>query len=124
MREKKSYFTGTTPQKMNPVSSKKIPLKNAHFDWLLHAPREGTSFKPQRAALLLVADVQPGLRRRRNETRQLNLVGRTDAHTGDVASTPISPKDILATAFHQLGIDPDTTIPNTTNQPMPITGKR
>ena len=51
-----------------------------------------------------------------------NLVGRTDALAGDVVSTPISPKDILATAFHLLGIDPDTTVPNAMNQPMPITG--
>jgi len=34
------------------------------------------------------------------------VVGRTDPYGGDVAATPISPKDILATAFHLLGIDP------------------
>ena len=34
----------------------------------------------------------------------------------------ISPKDILATAFHLLGIDPDTTVPDAEGRPMPITG--
>jgi hypothetical protein len=51
-----------------------------------------------------------------------NLVGRTDAIGGDVTSTPVSPKDILATAFHLLGIDPHTTIPDRTNRPLPIAG--
>ncbi len=51
-----------------------------------------------------------------------NLVGKTDKHAGDVVETPISPKDILATAFYLLGIDPDSTVPNAEGQPMPITG--
>ncbi|MEX2287693.1 MAG: DUF1501 domain-containing protein [Planctomycetaceae bacterium] len=51
-----------------------------------------------------------------------NVVGRTDKHAADVETTPISPKDILATAFHQLGIDPHTTVPNAEGQPMPIAG--
>jgi hypothetical protein len=51
-----------------------------------------------------------------------NVVGRSDSIGGDVANNPISPKDILATAFHQLGIDPDTTVPNQDGRPMPITG--
>ena len=51
-----------------------------------------------------------------------NVVGRTDAHAGDVEATPISPKDILATAFHQLGIDPNTTVPNAEGRAMPIAG--
>ena len=50
------------------------------------------------------------------------VVGRTDPHGGDVAATPISPKDVLATAFHLLGIDPETTVPNAVGQPMPLTG--
>ncbi|MFM7163536.1 MAG: DUF1501 domain-containing protein, partial [Planctomycetaceae bacterium] len=32
------------------------------------------------------------------------VVGRTDRHGGDVEATPVSPKDILATALHLLGI--------------------
>ena len=51
-----------------------------------------------------------------------NVVGQSDAIGGDVADNPISPKDVLATAFHQLGIDPDTTVPNKDGRPMPITG--
>ncbi|MBI1904305.1 MAG: DUF1501 domain-containing protein [Planctomycetia bacterium] len=53
---------------------------------------------------------------------QGNLVGRTDAIAGDVTSTPLSPKDILATAFYLLGIDPHTNIQDRTGQPMPIVG--
>jgi hypothetical protein len=51
-----------------------------------------------------------------------NVVGQSDSIGGDVADNPISPKDVLATAFHQLGIDPDTTVPNKDGRPMPITG--
>jgi Protein of unknown function (DUF1501) len=53
---------------------------------------------------------------------QGNLVGRTDRHAGDVEETPISPKDILATAFHLLGIDPESTFTDPTGRPMPLTG--
>ncbi len=51
-----------------------------------------------------------------------NIVGRTDSIGGDVASTPVSPKDLLATTFHQLGIDPSTTVPDRLNRPVPIAG--
>lgn len=50
------------------------------------------------------------------------VVGRSDDSGGDVASCPVSPKDILATSFHLLGIDPHTTIPDRLNRPMPIAG--
>jgi hypothetical protein len=50
------------------------------------------------------------------------VVGRTDKHAGDVEETPISPKDILATAFYLLGIDPESTFPDPEGRPMPITG--
>ena len=50
------------------------------------------------------------------------LVGRTDKHAGDVDETPISPKDILATAFYLLGIDPDSTFPAPDGRPLPVTG--
>src|SRR5262245_59202689 len=36
------------------------------------------------------------------------VVGSTDRLGGEVRDTPVSPKDILATAFHLLGIDPAT----------------
>lgn len=51
-----------------------------------------------------------------------NLVGRTDRHAGDVEDTPVSPKDILATAFYLLGIDPESTFPDPEGRPLPITG--
>ena len=51
-----------------------------------------------------------------------NLVGRTDKYAGEVDDIPISPKDILATAFYLLGIDPETTFPDPEGRPLPITG--
>jgi hypothetical protein len=50
------------------------------------------------------------------------LVGRTNAEAGDVESTPISPKDVLATSLYLLGVDPHGTIPNAEGRPMPIAG--
>jgi len=50
------------------------------------------------------------------------VVGASDSSAGDVKNTPISAKDLLATAYHALGIDPESSIPNRLNQPMPIAG--
>jgi hypothetical protein len=50
------------------------------------------------------------------------VVGSTDRHAGEVKDTPVSPKDILATAFHLMGIDPETTVPDSLGRPMPIAG--
>jgi len=50
------------------------------------------------------------------------VVGATDRLGGDVRDTPVSPKDLLATAFHLLGIDPHTTVPDQQGRPMPIAG--
>jgi hypothetical protein len=50
------------------------------------------------------------------------VVGRSDAIAGDVADTPVSPKDVLATAFHLLGIDPHTTVRDRLNRPVSIAG--
>ena len=42
---------------------------------------------------------------------------------GEVRDTPISPKDILATAFHLLGIiTRTTTVPDAQGRPFPIAG--
>ncbi len=49
-----------------------------------------------------------------------SVIGRTDAHGATVADRPISPKDILATVYHLLGIDPETTIPDRLGRPMPL----
>ncbi len=50
------------------------------------------------------------------------VLGRTDKSAGDVEENPISPKDILATAFHLLGIDPESTFPDPEGRPLPLTG--
>jgi hypothetical protein len=51
-----------------------------------------------------------------------NVVGRTDKHAEQVADRPISPKDILATVYHLMGIDPHTELPDRTNRPWPLVG--
>jgi hypothetical protein len=50
------------------------------------------------------------------------VVGRSDKIAGDVAERPISPKDILATVYHLLGIDPETTLTDRTGRPLPLVG--
>lgn len=50
------------------------------------------------------------------------VVGQGDAIGGDVVHTPVSPKDLLATAFRQLGIDPPATAPDHFGRPWPIAG--
>jgi hypothetical protein len=55
-------------------------------------------------------------------TARGRVVGRSDAHGGHVAETPVSPKDILATALHLLGIDPHTTVPDQLGRPVPVAG--
>ena len=51
------------------------------------------------------------------------IVGSTDRIGGDVRDVPFSPKDILATAFHLLGIDAHTTVPDALGRPAPIAGE-
>ena len=50
------------------------------------------------------------------------VVGETDAIAGDVVDTPISPKDMQATAYHLLGYDESTTMPDVQGRPHPIAG--
>src|SRR5262245_18295476 len=49
-----------------------------------------------------------------------NIVGKSDKIGGTVADRPVSPKYILATTYHLLGIDPHTTLRDRTNRPMPL----
>lgn len=49
-----------------------------------------------------------------------NVVGRTDKHASDVAERPVSPKDLLATMYHLLGVDPESRLPHTTGRPVPL----
>jgi hypothetical protein len=48
------------------------------------------------------------------------VVGRTDRIGGTVTERPVSPKDILATVYHLLGIDPETTLTDRTGRPLPL----
>ncbi|WP_029629896.1 DUF1501 domain-containing protein [Zavarzinella formosa] len=50
------------------------------------------------------------------------VVGASDKIGGDVKDCPVSPKDVLATTFHQLGYDPHSTVPDTQGRPLPIAG--
>ena len=50
------------------------------------------------------------------------VVGRTDKIAGEVAERPVSPKDILATTYHLLGIDPQTMLAERTGRPLPLVG--
>jgi len=53
---------------------------------------------------------------------QGKVVGSSDAIGGDVADTPISPKDMQATAYHLLGFPEDATIPYPQGRPLRIAG--
>jgi uncharacterized protein (DUF1501 family) len=48
------------------------------------------------------------------------VVGKTDSIGGTVADRPISPKDVLATIYHLLGYDLETTITDRTGRPVSI----
>ena len=48
------------------------------------------------------------------------VVGRTDRHGATVTERPVSPKDVLATAYHLLGIDPHTLLTDRTGRPHPL----
>jgi Protein of unknown function (DUF1501) len=48
------------------------------------------------------------------------IVGATDKHASDVADKPISPKDLLATMYHLLGIDPHFMIADRQGRPLPL----
>jgi hypothetical protein len=50
------------------------------------------------------------------------VVGRTDRIAGEVAETPFSPKDVIATLFHVLGIDPELEIHDHLGRPYRIGG--
>lgn len=50
------------------------------------------------------------------------VVGRSDRQGGKPAETPFSPKDVLATLYHLLGIDPHTEIYDRIGRPLPVGG--
>jgi hypothetical protein len=49
-----------------------------------------------------------------------HVIGRTDRHAATVTERPISPKDLLATTYHLLGIDPETTLTDRLGRPVPL----
>ncbi len=51
-----------------------------------------------------------------------HVVGASDRLGGEVKATPVSPKDVLATAFHLLGHDPETTVRDRQGRPLPVAG--
>ena len=55
-------------------------------------------------------------------TARGKVVGQTTRDGGEVLDNPVSPKDILATAFYLLGIDPHATVPDREGRPRPIAG--
>jgi hypothetical protein len=50
------------------------------------------------------------------------VVGKTDRIGGHVAEVPFSPKDVVATLFHLLGVDPAGEIHDRLGRPYPIGG--
>jgi hypothetical protein len=48
------------------------------------------------------------------------VLGRSDKIAGDPVERRVSPKDILATIYHLLGIDPSTTLTDQQGLPMPL----
>jgi hypothetical protein len=49
-----------------------------------------------------------------------NVVGSTDAIAGDVVERPVSPKSLLATMYHLLGISPHSTLPDQEGRQIPL----
>lgn len=50
------------------------------------------------------------------------VIGKTDRIGGDVTENPFSPKDVLATLYHLMGIDPEQTIHDRFGRPYPVGG--
>lgn len=48
------------------------------------------------------------------------IIGKTDKIGGTVVERPVSPKDILATVYHLLGINAETLLIDRTNRPVPL----
>lgn len=50
------------------------------------------------------------------------VVGKSDKIAGDPVERPVSPKDLLATAYHLLGIDPALMLADRLGRPLPAAG--
>lgn len=53
-------------------------------------------------------------------TARGSVVGASDKHAGQVAELPISPKDLLATMYHLLGIDHHQIVHDRLGRPLPL----
>ncbi len=49
-----------------------------------------------------------------------NIIGRTDSIGATVADRPLTAKDILATIYHLIGINPHSTLTDRLNRPVPL----
>lgn len=49
-----------------------------------------------------------------------NVIGATDKHASDPVDHPVGPKDLLATIYHALGIDPHTVLRDRGNRNIPL----
>lgn len=49
-----------------------------------------------------------------------HVLGATDKHGGEVAQRPVSPKDLLATMYHLLGIDHRSLVHDALGRPLPL----
>jgi arylsulfatase A-like enzyme len=48
------------------------------------------------------------------------VFGKSDKIASDVIEHPVSPKDVLATVYHLLGIDPETLLRDNLGRPLPL----
>ena len=48
------------------------------------------------------------------------VVGSSDEHGAFVKDFPVSPKDVLCTIYHLMGLDPHQTIPDRLGRPLPL----
>jgi len=53
-------------------------------------------------------------------TKRGFVLGASDKQGGDVAERPVSPKDLLATMYHLLGIDHQMVVHDTLSRPLPL----
>jgi arylsulfatase A-like enzyme len=53
-------------------------------------------------------------------TSRGRVVGASDKHGGDVKDLPLSPKDMLATMYHLLGIDHHLLVQDALTRPLPL----
>jgi hypothetical protein len=48
------------------------------------------------------------------------VIGASDARAAYPSDRPVSPKDVLRTVYHLLGVDADRTIPDRLGRPLPL----